>query len=63
MCSPVTCSTCGKAGWRGCGAHVEQILGHVPQDQRCRCREAKAAGKPGASGQAQPSFLDRLFGK
>lgn len=59
MCSPVTCSTCGKPGWRGCGAHVEQILGHVPADQRCRCREEKAA-KAGP-GEAPRGWLDRLF--
>ncbi len=59
MCSPVTCSTCGKPGWRGCGMHVEQILGHVPKDQRCRCREQPAAGK---SGEAK-GFLDRLLGR
>jgi hypothetical protein len=49
MCRRVTCSTCGKPDWAGCGAHVEQVLGNVPKDQRCRCREqgkseTKAAG-------------------
>jgi hypothetical protein len=48
MCSAITCSKCGKPGWRGCGAHVEQVLGNVPKDQRCKCNE-KGADK-GASG-------------
>lgn len=50
MCSPITCPQCAKPGWRGCGAHVEQILGHVPKDQRCKCGE-KGAEK----GKAQPA--------
>ena len=40
MCMAVTCPKCAKADWRGCGAHVEQVLGKVPRDQRCKCREA-----------------------
>jgi hypothetical protein len=42
MCRRVTCSRCGKPTFAGCGAHVEQVLGAVPKDQRCRCREEKA---------------------
>ena len=37
MCQAVQCGKCGKPGWRGCGAHVEQILGHVPKNDRCKC--------------------------
>lgn len=40
MCMAVSCPRCGKPDWRGCGAHVESVLGHVPRDQRCKCREA-----------------------
>jgi len=40
MCMAVTCPTCSKPDWRGCGAHVEAVLGRVPRDQRCKCREA-----------------------
>ena len=43
MCRAVTCKKCGKASWKGCGAHVEQVLGDVPKDERCRCREAAVA--------------------
>lgn len=60
MCRRVTCSTCGKADWAGCGAHVEQVLGGVPKDQRCRCRETGKGAE--ASGQA-PSWLASLFGR
>jgi hypothetical protein len=44
----VTCPTCSKPDWRGCGAHIEQVLGNVPKEKRCKCREAV---KP----QAQPA--------
>jgi len=33
----------------------------VPKDQRCRCREERAAKI--ASGEIKPSILERIFGK
>ncbi len=47
MCRRVDCPKCGRPTFVGCGAHVEQVLGNVPPDQRCRCREqdAKAAAE------------------
>ena len=57
MCQRITCSTCNKPTYAGCGRHVEQVLGDVPKDQRCKCRDESAEGKPA------PSILDRLFGK
>ena len=35
MCAPVTCHTCGKTTWAGCGQHIEQALAGVPAEQRC----------------------------
>ncbi len=35
MCQRTTCRTCGKATYRGCGNHVEQVLAGVPKSQRC----------------------------
>jgi hypothetical protein len=43
MCSKITCSTCGKATWTGCGSHIDQALAGVPQDKRCTCDESAAA--------------------
>ena len=43
MCRQVTCKTCGKASWAGCGMHVEQVLGHLSADQRCECHLAPPA--------------------
>lgn len=44
MCSRITCNTCGKATWTGCGNHVEQALAGVPQDQRCSCDQNAGSG-------------------
>jgi hypothetical protein len=43
MCQRVTCSSCGKPSFVGCGRHVEQVLGDVLPEERCACREEKAA--------------------
>lgn len=40
MCKQVQCPKCGKPTWMGCGAHVEQVLGHIPKEQRCQCNAA-----------------------
>jgi hypothetical protein len=37
MCTRVSCSTCGRPTFAGCGNHVEQVLGDVPADERCQC--------------------------
>ena len=44
MCRRVTCDVCGKPTFAGCGQHIEQVLGDVPKEKRCACREqAKAS--------------------
>ncbi len=53
MCSRTTCRQCNKPTYAGCGAHIEQVLGDVPRDQRCRCRESAAAAAP-AQGARKP---------
>ncbi len=53
MCRPITCKTCGKASWAGCGLHVDQVLAGVPRTQRC----------PGHPDQARGGLLARLFGR
>ncbi|WP_412751514.1 hypothetical protein [Krasilnikovia sp. M28-CT-15] len=54
MCRSVTCRTCGKTTWAGCGQHVDQVMRTVPNAQRC----------PGHDEQAPPrGFFGRLFGR
>ncbi|MBL8627308.1 MAG: hypothetical protein JNK64_38840 [Myxococcales bacterium] len=51
MCRRVNCNKCNKPTFAGCGMHVEQVLGGVPKDQRCKCGEkAEASGSGGAKG-------------
>ncbi len=56
MCQRVTCASCGKPTFVGCGRHVEQVLKDVPAEERCKCRE-----KPDAAAPA-PGLWKRLFG-
>ena len=57
MCRRVNCSKCGKPTFAGCGQHIEQVLGDVPRDRRCRCSEQKD------SQGGERSLLDRLLGR
>jgi hypothetical protein len=38
MCSTITCPTCKKITWSGCGRHVEETMAPVPPENRCACR-------------------------
>jgi hypothetical protein len=58
MCQRITCSTCHKPSFAGCGMHVEQVLRDVPSEQRCTCGEERAGAKS-----APRSFLERLPGR
>ncbi len=35
----VTCQTCGKTTWAGCGDHVDEVMADVRDDERCTCRD------------------------
>ncbi len=60
MCSRIECPTCGRPGYRGCGAHVEQVLGGVPPAERCRCRDTKER-KPGGKRPEAASLAGSWF--
>ncbi len=59
MCRRITCSSCGKPSFAGCGRHVESVLADVPREARCQCHESelKASRQTEALG-----FLSALFG-
>jgi hypothetical protein len=61
MCRRVTCGSCGKPTFAGCGAHVEQVLGDVPAGQRCRCRERAGtkSAKSATDAPPQPAVRTR----
>ncbi len=54
MCRAVTCKSCGKTTWSGCGQHVNQVLAGVPSSQRCpgHPKEPRSGG-----------WLGSLFGR
>ena len=54
MCSPATCSQCGKTTWTGCGNHIDQALAGVPKNQQCTCQEAAPSSE---------SLLSRIFSR
>jgi hypothetical protein len=45
MCTQVTCKQCGRPTWKGCGMHVEHVLGEVPEADRCQCRAQPTRGR------------------
>ena len=50
MCQKITCRTCGKATWTGCGQHVEQALAGVARADRCAGHDAPAPRTGGGDG-------------
>ncbi len=56
MCYQVTCGSCGKPTWNGCGNHIEQALAGVPAQERCTCHQESA------SAYATEESLTRFFG-
>lgn len=53
MCHAVSCRTCGKTTWSGCGQHVDQVMRGVPATQRC----------PGHADERGGGFFSKLFGR
>ena len=50
MCHRVTCRTCNKATYQGCGMHVSQVLAGVPESQRCTCDRPQKSQPSGLLG-------------
>ena len=60
MCSPVTCRTCGKTTWSGCGQHVAQVKAMVPADQWCDGHAQAGFSQPNIQAN---SGLFKIFGR
>ena len=58
MCRRVVCDECKKPTYAGCGMHIEQVLGDVPKEARCACRDGKSTKAPDGGWSA----VRRLFG-
>jgi hypothetical protein len=52
MCQAVSCKTCGKTTWAGCGQHVDEVMRGVPRTNRCEGHDHEPS--PGG-------FFSRLF--
>jgi len=61
MCRAVTCKTCGKTTWAGCGQHVSEVKRSVPAAQWCDGRHSQA--EIDAAGSARGGLLSRIFGR
>lgn len=55
MCRPVTCKSCSKTTWAGCGQHVASVKAAVPAAQWCGGHESSPEDK-------SEGFFKRLFG-
>jgi hypothetical protein len=64
MCRRVECSECGRPGFAGCGKHIEQVLGDVPPENRCRCKEERAERQAQDAGEPSPwtARIRKIFG-
>lgn len=64
MCRTVTCPKCNRPTFAGCGMHVEQVLGHVPQAERCQCgsksKEAPSSQDANKAQKKRIGWLQRL---
>ncbi|WP_297009507.1 hypothetical protein [uncultured Corynebacterium sp.] len=62
MCRPVTCRTCGKTTWAGCGQHIAAVKRTVPRGQWCDGKHSEAEiAAARAARTAEGGFLTRLF--
>ena len=66
MCRAVTCKTCGKTTWAGCGQHVDAVMASVPRADRCTC-SADSTSKPdtagGSDAKGGKGLFAELFGR
>ena len=58
MCHEITCATCNKPTWEGCGEHIEFALKGVPVTERCTCPRDQVN-----AAQNTKSPLDRILGR
>lgn len=42
MCRRASCEVCEKVTYTGCGRHVEEVLGGLPESERCQCGDGGA---------------------
>lgn len=55
MCRKITCATCSKATWAGCGQHIDAALSGVPLADRCALYKTKSGCAGSAPSTAAPA--------
>jgi len=58
MCQRITCQSCGRPSFTGCGRHVENVLGDVAPADRCQC--GSTTTKTPAAGISGMGILQRM---
>ena len=61
MCRAVTCKTCSKTTWAGCGQHVSMVKSGVPSSQWCNGKHT--AAEIAAAKSEKGGFFQRLFSR
>lgn len=62
MCRAVTCPTCKKTTWAGCGQHIAAVKKTVPAANWCDGQHTQAE-KDAAKASQGGGFMSRLFGR
>ena len=60
MCIRVDCPICHKPTWKGCGEHVEAVLGDVPEADRCQghvAQQSSTVARPEANGVSDTQYI------
>ena len=55
MCHQITCATCHKPTWEGCGEHIEYALKGVPPNERCTCPRSKPSDSKSQTTNGRPA--------
>ncbi len=61
MCRAVTCKTCSKTTWAGCGQHVSSVKAGVSSSQWCNGKHTPA--EIAAAKSEKVGFFQRLFSR
>jgi hypothetical protein len=64
MCRAVTCKTCDKTTWAGCGQHVASVKAGVPRSEWCSGHtDAEVQAAKLASSASKPGLFARMFAR
>lgn len=63
MCRAVTCKTCGKTTWAGCGQHVDQVRSQVSKADWCGHPDGGTQSSTGTESGRRGGLLSRLLGR